>query len=101
MADVQVTVGLRGKTGVDGHALVLAAGSQVLGDEIVNKVAALGALGLVSGDDFVFLAHIVLLLIVNYCKILYYYTDCIRKMQDFRSILAHFPRVYAGIGPHC
>ena len=68
VADVQVTVGLRGKTGVDGHALVLAAGSQVLGDEIVNKVAALGALGLVSGDDFVFLAHIVLLLIVNYCK---------------------------------
>ena len=36
--------------------------------QIVNKVAALGALGLVSGDDFVFLAHIVLLLIVNYCK---------------------------------
>lgn len=101
MADVQVTIGLRGKTGVDGHALVLAAGGQVLGDEIVNKVAALGALGLVSGDDFVFLAHIVLLLIVNYCKNIILLYRLHTKMQDFRSILAHFPRVYAGIGPRC
>ena len=67
MADVQIAVGLRRETGVDLHALVLAAGCKILRDEIVDKIAALGALRLLRGDNgFVFLAHIALLLIVKY-----------------------------------
>ena len=66
VADVQVAVGLRREAGVYGHALVLAARGQILGDEIIDKVAALGALRLAGGDDFGFLAHMHRLLMVDY-----------------------------------
>ena len=46
MADVQVAVGLRREAGVDGHALELSAGGDILRDERVDEVAALAALGL-------------------------------------------------------
>ena len=38
MADVEIAVGLGGKTGVDGHALVLAALCNILINEIVDKI---------------------------------------------------------------
>ena len=54
VADVQVAVGLRGEAGVNGHALVLAAGGDILLNKRVNKV-----LGLLSLE---FLSHLSILL---------------------------------------
>ena len=42
MADVEIAVGLGGEPGVDSHALVLPALSDVLVDEVVDKVLAHG-----------------------------------------------------------
>ena len=42
VADVQVAVGLRGKPGVDGHALELTAGGDILFNKGVDEVPALG-----------------------------------------------------------
>ena len=39
VADVQVAVGLRRETGVDGHTFVLTAGGNVLVDKGVDKIA--------------------------------------------------------------
>ena len=41
VADVQVAVGLRRETGVDGHALELSAGGDVLFNESVDEIPAL------------------------------------------------------------
>ena len=46
VADVEVAVGLGGKAGVDSHALILPALSDVLVDEIVDKVLAHGGIQL-------------------------------------------------------
>ena len=49
VADVQVAVGLRREAGVHLHALVPAAGGQILHDEALNKI---------SGFEFQFLSHV-------------------------------------------
>ena len=52
VADVQISVGLRRKAGVDGHPLELSAGGDILRNERVDEVAALAALRL-HGLDLV------------------------------------------------
>ena len=52
VADVQIAVGLRGKTGMNGHALELSAGGDVLFNKSMNKVPALGYF-LLRGLDLV------------------------------------------------
>ena len=55
VADVQIAVGLRRETGVDGHALELTTLCDVLVDELMDKVFALGLLG---QRGLVFLGHV-------------------------------------------
>ncbi|MPM41325.1 hypothetical protein SDC9_87977 [bioreactor metagenome] len=42
VTDMEIPVGFRRKTGVDGHALVLPAGGEILVDEFVNEILAHG-----------------------------------------------------------
>ena len=50
VADVQIAVRLRGETGVDGHALVLSAGGDVLLNESMDEVPALRRFSLCGLD---------------------------------------------------
>ena len=52
---MQIAVGLRRETGVDGHALELTTLCDVLVDELMDKVFALGLLG---QRGLVFLGHV-------------------------------------------
>ncbi len=61
VADVQVAVGLRGKTGMDGHALEPATLRDVLVDELMNEILAFGLLG---QESLRFLGHVVTLLTI-------------------------------------
>ena len=61
VADVQIAVGLRRETGMDGHALEPATLRDVLVDELMNEILAFGLLG---QESLRFLGHVVTLLTI-------------------------------------
>ena len=65
MADVQIAVGLRRETGVDGHSLELTTLCDVLVDKVQNKVFTLRYLLGLGGTGLSFLGHCLTLLIVS------------------------------------
>lgn len=75
VADVQIAVGLRRETGVNGQSLEPATLCDVLVDKVQNKVFALGTLLVQRGLPF--LGHCLTLLVRSYfraCTLNLYYT---------------------------
>ena len=86
VADVEVAVGLGGKTGMDLHPGKLPAGGDVLRDKVSNKILAGGGPLRSMGAGKPFVSHILTLLSLLVGIALLFYTRQYRKCKPFHGI---------------